>query len=55
MFFFSSIIFRETSDYLTSINFDMKTGIEIPEEVVKKTLDKYVEVFKILTGRNPVL
>ena len=42
-------------DYLTSINFDMKTGIELPEEVVKKTLDKYVEVFKILTGRNPVL
>ena len=42
-------------DYLTSVNFDMKTGIELPEEVIQRTLGKYVEVFKILTGKDPVL
>jgi phosphoribosylaminoimidazole-succinocarboxamide synthase len=42
-------------DYLTSVNFDMKTGIELPEDVVQRTLGKYVEVFRILTGKDPVL
>ena len=42
-------------DYLTSVNFDMKTGIELPEEVIQRTLGKYVEVFRILTGKDPVL
>ncbi|KAJ3187152.1 hypothetical protein HDU85_007190 [Gaertneriomyces sp. JEL0708] len=42
-------------DYLTSINFDKTTGVQLPDDVVKNTLDKYVEVFKILTGREPRL
>jgi phosphoribosylaminoimidazole-succinocarboxamide synthase len=42
-------------DYLTSIKFDKKEGIALPEEVVQKTLEKYVEAFTILTGRAPVL
>ncbi len=42
-------------DYLLSINFDKKTGIALPDEVVQKTLAKYVEVYKILTGQDPLL
>ena len=42
-------------DYLTGINFDKKTGVEIPEVVCRNTMDKYVQVYKILTGKDPVL
>ena len=42
-------------DFLTSIQFDKKAGIELPKEVVEKTLEKYVEAFTILTGHAPVL
>jgi len=42
-------------DYLISVNFDMKNGIELPEDVIKNTQAKYIEVFRILTGRDPVL
>ena len=42
-------------DYLTSIKFDKKEGIALPEEVVQKTLEKYIEAFTILTGQSPVM
>eukprot|EP01083_Nonionella_stella_P185026 673542_1 len=42
-------------DYLESINFDKKTPAELPAEVVRNTTKKYVEIFKILTGRDPEL
>lgn len=42
-------------DYLLSINFDKKNGIPLPDEVTRNTLQKYIEVFRILTGREPVL
>lgn len=44
-------------DYLTSIGFDKsaKEGIELPQSVVDKTLEKYIQVFTILTGKAPVL
>ncbi|KAJ3043924.1 Bifunctional purine biosynthetic protein ade1 [Rhizophlyctis rosea] len=42
-------------DYLTSINFDKSTGVELPQDVVDNTLAKYVEAFTILTGQKPSL
>jgi len=33
----------------------MKTGIELPEDVIKNTQLKYIEVYKILTGKDPIL
>ena len=42
-------------NYLKSINFDKKTPIELPAEVVQQTIAKYVEIFKILTGTEPIL
>jgi phosphoribosylaminoimidazole-succinocarboxamide synthase len=41
-------------DYLTNIGFDKKNGIEIPRDVVDATLEKYMEIFRILTGKDPV-
>lgn len=40
-------------DYLTSVGFDKKEGISLPEEVLRKTLQKYVEIYKILCGSDP--
>ncbi|KAI8799800.1 hypothetical protein BJ742DRAFT_844370 [Cladochytrium replicatum] len=42
-------------NYLLSINFDKKTPVELPAEVTEKTMDKYVEAYRILTGKDPVL
>eukprot|EP00471_Norrisiella_sphaerica_P001732 CAMPEP_0184487004 /NCGR_PEP_ID=MMETSP0113_2-20130426/8914_1 /TAXON_ID=91329 /ORGANISM="Norrisiella sphaerica, Strain BC52" /LENGTH=313 /DNA_ID=CAMNT_0026869111 /DNA_START=51 /DNA_END=992 /DNA_ORIENTATION=+ len=43
-------------DYLTSINFDRDGGgIALPKEVCEKTMDKYKSIFKILTGKDPIL
>jgi phosphoribosylaminoimidazole-succinocarboxamide synthase len=42
-------------DYLTSISFDKKEGIKLPQEIISATLEKYIEAFKILTGKMPVL
>ncbi|KAI8923623.1 hypothetical protein BC831DRAFT_470225 [Entophlyctis helioformis] len=41
-------------DYLKSIGFDNKTPVELPQTVVDNTLAKYIEVYKILTGKTPV-
>ena len=43
-------------DYLESIHFDKNgPGITLPDEVVNRTRDKYIEAFKLLTGREPSL
>jgi phosphoribosylaminoimidazole-succinocarboxamide synthase len=43
-------------DWLESIKFDKNgPGIELPAEVVEKTREKYVEAFRLLTGRPPDL
>lgn len=42
-------------NYLESINFDKRTGIELPEDVVQNTLKKYIEAYQMLTGEEPKL
>ena len=42
-------------NYLESINFDKKTSIELPSEVTDKTLDKYKEVYSLLTDKQITL
>ena len=43
-------------DYLESVKFNKDgKGIALPAEVVERTLAKYVEAFRLLTGRAPVL
>uniref|UniRef100_A0A7S0CZF7 phosphoribosylaminoimidazolesuccinocarboxamide synthase n=1 Tax=Amorphochlora amoebiformis TaxID=1561963 RepID=A0A7S0CZF7_9EUKA len=43
-------------DYLTSINFDRNGGgVPLPRQVTEKTMEKYITIFKILTGKEPVL
>lgn len=43
-------------DYLESLEWD-KTypGPILPEEIIKKSLSKYIEIFELLTGTQPVL
>jgi len=42
-------------DYLTSINFDKKTPIELPQDIIDKTVNKYIEAYTRLTGEAPKL
>jgi len=42
-------------NYLLSINYDKATPVVIPDEVVKATMNKYIEIFTILTGKAPEL
>jgi phosphoribosylaminoimidazole-succinocarboxamide synthase len=42
-------------DYLLSIQFDKKNGVELPEDIISKTVEKYCQVCKILTGEDAVL
>ncbi|KAJ2081303.1 Bifunctional purine biosynthetic protein ade1 [Coemansia sp. RSA 988] len=42
-------------DYLTSIDFDMKTQIDLPPTVLDNTLKKYIEAYVKLTGNRPEL
>ena len=40
-------------DYLLSIKWDNNTAApELPEEIIKKTSEKYLEALKLFTGRN---
>lgn len=39
-------------NYLESINFDKESSIELPQNVIDDTLEKYKEAFLLLTGRN---
>ncbi|KAJ2784416.1 Bifunctional purine biosynthetic protein ade1 [Coemansia javaensis] len=42
-------------DYLTSIDFDMATPIDLPPTVLDNTLKKYIEAYVKLTGNRPDL
>jgi phosphoribosylaminoimidazole-succinocarboxamide synthase len=43
-------------DYLEKVKFDKNgKGIELPTDVVDNTLAKYVEAFRLLTGKEPKL
>ena len=42
-------------DYLEKIGFDKKTGIELPQDVVDETKQKYIDAFVKLTGKQPQL
>ncbi|KAJ2496949.1 Bifunctional purine biosynthetic protein ade1 [Coemansia sp. RSA 1972] len=42
-------------DYLTSIDFDMHTPIDLPPTVLDNTLKKYIEAYVKLTGNRPEL
>jgi len=42
-------------NYLTSVAFDKKTPVRLPDDVAQKTMEIYVEIFKILTGKEPEL
>lgn len=42
-------------NYLKESNFDKKTPVVLPAEVIQATKDKYVKIFQILTGADPVL
>lgn len=37
-------------DYLTSNHIDKKDGVEVPQDVVQGTRDKYKQVYELLTG-----
>ena len=43
-------------DYLESVHFDKNgPGITLPDEVVTRTRNKYIEAFRLLTGQEPAL
>jgi phosphoribosylaminoimidazole-succinocarboxamide synthase len=42
-------------DYLERINFDKQTPVALPDDVVENTRAKYIEAFRLLTGREPAL
>ncbi len=42
-------------DYLESIGWDKQPPVpELPEEIVQGTRERYLEIFRILTGRDIV-
>ena len=42
-------------DYLKSNGFDRKTPMELPAAVIEQTREKYIEIFRIITGTDPDL
>jgi phosphoribosylaminoimidazole-succinocarboxamide synthase len=42
-------------NWLEEINFDKTTPIGIPDDVVAKTVEKYIECYVLLTGEQPKL
>jgi phosphoribosylaminoimidazole-succinocarboxamide synthase len=43
-------------NYLEDVKFNKNgPGITLPDTVIQRTLDKYVEAFRLLTGKNPAL
>ncbi len=43
-------------NYLESVQFDKNgKGIELPDDVIQRTLAKYVDAFRLLTGKEPQL
>jgi len=39
-------------DWLTANGVKGKVGIEMPEDIVKRTGEKYIEAYELLTGRK---
>jgi phosphoribosylaminoimidazole-succinocarboxamide synthase len=37
---------------LTSNNLKGKEGVEMPEQIAKKTTEKYIEAYELLTGKK---
>lgn len=42
-------------DYLESINFDKTNPVEIPGDVIDRTIEKYVEAYRLITDSEPSL
>ena len=43
-------------DYLEAVRFNKNgPGIELPQSVIDRTMAKYIEAYRLLTGREPVL
>lgn len=42
-------------NYLLSVDFDKSTPVVIPDHIVEQCRNKYIEIFKILTGKAPQL
>ncbi len=43
-------------DYLEAVRFNKNgPGVELPESVVNRTMEKYLEAYRMLTGRDPIL
>ncbi|KAI8055696.1 phosphoribosylaminoimidazole-succinocarboxamide synthase [Syncephalis plumigaleata] len=42
-------------NYLLENNFDKKTSVELPDHVIRDTLNKYIDVYTRLTGQQPLL
>jgi len=40
-------------NYLSSIGFDKKTSIELPHDITKKTMERYIEAYKLITVSDP--
>ena len=54
-YFLTSFDKQYLRDYLKQNNLNGKDGVELPQDVVQKTLDKYSEVISLLTGQVPNL
>lgn len=42
-------------NYLLSINYDKATPVRIPDHIVEKTMQGYIDIFTIITGKAPEL
>lgn len=42
-------------NYLLDINFDKTNAVEIPNDIVQKTMAKYVDCYRVITGQEPSL
>ncbi|CAB4426814.1 unnamed protein product [Rhizophagus irregularis] len=40
-------------NYLLSIDFDKKTSIELPNDIITKTMKRYIEAYKMITDSDP--
>ncbi|UZO29833.1 uncharacterized protein OCT59_023288 [Rhizophagus irregularis] len=40
-------------NYLLSIDFDKKTSIELPNDIITKTMERYIETYKMITDSDP--
>jgi phosphoribosylaminoimidazole-succinocarboxamide synthase len=47
----NACLFQYVRDYLESINFDKTNPVALPDNVVERTLGKYLEIYEILTGK----